>query len=87
MVIMLVAYIFGAITKVFINKIPNKYIPFQNVVIGFISALICFFIHLEPNFFEALITCMMATMSAGGISDLVKLKDTLGNIEDESSSG
>ena len=42
-VIAIIAYIFGAITKIFIDSIPNKYIPIQNVVIGLISGLICYF--------------------------------------------
>ena len=88
-IITLVAYVFGAITKVFVNKVPNKYIPLQNVAIGLLSALICFIFHLEPNFLEAVVVCLMATMSAGGISDLIKLKDTLknGTQDDESDSG
>ena len=40
-IIALVTYILGAITKVKIDKIPNKYIPLQNVIIGVISAVIC----------------------------------------------
>lgn len=85
MVIMFVAYAFGVISKLFIAKIPNKYLPLQNLLIGFISALICFFAKLEPNFGEALIVCLMATMSAGGISDLIKHLKTEINPEDNDS--
>ena len=35
--------------------------------------LICFFSKLEPNFLSAIVTCLMATMSAGGVADLVKI--------------
>lgn len=72
-IIALVAYIFGAITKVFITKIPSKFIPLQNTIIGIVSALICWLIKIEPNFITALVFCMMATMSAGGIADLTKI--------------
>lgn len=72
-IIALVAYIFGAITKAFITKIPSKFIPLQNTIIGIISALICWLIKIEPNFITALVACMMATMSAGGIADLTKI--------------
>ena len=72
-IIALVAYIFGAITKAFITKIPSKFIPLQNTIIGIVSALICWLIKIEPDFITALVLCMMATMSAGGIADLTKI--------------
>ena len=72
-IIAIVAYIFGAITKVFINEIPNKFIPLQNVLIGVFSALICYFCKIETNLLQALVLCLLATMGAGGIADLIKL--------------
>ena len=72
-VIAIVAYILGAITKTFIDKIPNRFIPLQNVVIGLISALICYFTKIEPNLLQAICLCMMATMGAGGVADLLKV--------------
>ena len=39
LIVSIVTYILGAITKIFINRIPNKYIPIQNVVIGIICLL------------------------------------------------
>lgn len=68
----IVAYILGAIVKIFIEKVPNKYIPIQNVIIGIISALICYFTKIEVNLLQSLVLCLSATMSAGGIADLVK---------------
>lgn len=73
-IITLVAYILGSITKIFINKIPNKYIPLQNVLIGLISAFICYFTKIETNLLQAIVLCLMATMGAGGIADLIKIK-------------
>ena len=73
-IVTLVAYTFGAINKLFIPIIPNKYIPIQNVIIGFVSALICYFIEIESNLFSAIIVCLTATMGAGGISDLIQLR-------------
>lgn len=72
-IITLVAYILGSITKVFIDKIPNKYIPLQNVIIGIVSALICYFTKIETNLLQAIVLCLMATMGAGGIADLIKI--------------
>lgn len=71
-IIAIVAYIFGAITKVFIDSIPNRYIPIQNVAIGIISGLTCYFAKIEPNLFNSIVMCLLATMGAGGVADLVK---------------
>ena len=70
-IVMLVTYIRGAITKIFIEEIPNRYIPIQNVIIGIISGVICFFIEIDDNIIESILICLMSALSAGGISDLV----------------
>ena len=72
-VITIVAYILGSITKIFIEKLPNKYIPLQNVFVGLTSALICYFTNIETNLLQAITLCLMATMGAGGIADLMKI--------------
>lgn len=69
----IVAYICGAFTKCFVEQIPNKYIPIQNVAIGVISGLICYFCKIEANLLQSLVLCLLATMGAGGIADLTKL--------------
>lgn len=74
-IIAIVAYVLGAITKIFIDSIPNKYIPIQNVVVGVISALICYFTGVETNLLQAIVLCLVATMGAGGIADLVNIKN------------
>ena len=73
-IIMLVAYIFGAITKIFIENIPNKFIPIQNVVIGILSGVVCFFLHIYDNLLNSIVVCIMSTMSAGGIADLIETR-------------
>ena len=73
-IIALITYICGAFTKIFVDAIPNKYIPIQNVIIGVISALICYFTKIESNLLTAFVLCLSGTMSAGGIADLTKLK-------------
>lgn len=72
-IVAIVAYIFGAITKAFIEVIPNRFIPLQNVVIGFISAFICFFCKIEEDLLQSIVLCLMATMGAGGTADLIKI--------------
>ena len=74
-IITIVAYIFGAITNLFIDSIPNKYIPIQNVIIGVISAIICYFTGIETNLLQSFVLCIIATMGAGGIADLIKIKE------------
>lgn len=74
-IIAIIAYIFGAITKLFVDTIPNKYIPIQNVIIGVISAVICYFTGIEPNLLQAIVLCVVATMGAGGVADLINIKN------------
>lgn len=74
-IIAIIAYIFGAITKLFVDTIPNKYIPIQNVVIGVISAIICYFTEIEPNLLQAMVLCIVACMGAGGVADLINIKN------------
>ena len=74
-IIAIIAYVFGAITKIFVDSIPNKFIPIQNVVIGVISAIICFFTGIEPNLLQAIVLCIVACMGAGGIADLINIKN------------
>ena len=71
-VVMAITLIAGEITKV--TAIPNKYIPLQNVAIALISAGICIIFKVEGmGILETIITCIFATMSAGGIADLKKV--------------
>ena len=72
-ILAIVTYIFGAITKIFIDKVPNKFIPLQNVLIGVFSALICYFFGIETNLLQAFVLCLSAALSAGGVADLVKI--------------
>lgn len=74
-IISIITYICGAITKCFVDKIPNKYIPIQNVVIGLIAGFVCYFTKVETNLLQSLVLCLVASMGAGGIADLSKLKD------------
>ena len=73
-IIAIIAYICGAITKLFIEQIPNKYIPIQNVAIGIVSALVCYFTGIGPNILHAFVLCLVATMGAGGVADLINIK-------------
>ena len=70
----IITYVLGAITKVFVDSIPNKYIPIQNVLIGLISSLICYFTKVEPNLLQSIVLCFFAATGAGGTADLIQTK-------------
>lgn len=74
-IISIITYVCGAITKCFIDQIPNKYIPIQNVIIGLIAGLVCYFTNVETNLLQSLVLCLVASMGAGGIADLSELKN------------
>lgn len=73
-VIALITYILGAITKIFVDVIPDKYIPIQNVIIGIISGIVCYCFGVESNLFYSIVLCLLATMSAGGFYDLTSIR-------------
>ena len=72
-VVALVTLIAGAITKVFIDVVPNKFIPLQNLIIGLVATAICYFGGIETNLLQALCLCVFASMGAGGIADMKKV--------------
>lgn len=72
-IVYVVTLICGAITKAFIDAIPNKFIPLQNAFIGIVSGLICYFTKVEPSLLQALILCILAAFGAGGTVDLKKV--------------
>lgn len=74
-IIAIITYVCGAITKCFIDQIPNKFIPLQNVIIGVVAGLICYFTKIEPDMLQALVLCLVASMGAGGVADLTKVKE------------
>ena len=73
-VVMAITLIAGEIAK--ITPIPNKYIPLQNIIISVIASVICIVLRVENlGIIETIFTCIIATMSAGGIADLKKIKE------------
>ena len=70
----IITYTLGAITKTFIDAIPNKFIPLQNVIIGVVSGIICYYLGLEESIIQAIVLCFMSALSAGGTADLKGMK-------------
>lgn len=66
--------ILGAITKAFVEVIPDKFIPLQNLIIGALSAIVCIYFKIETNIIQAIVLCIVAAMGAGGTYDLIKTK-------------
>ena len=71
-IVFIITYIFGAINKACFKQIPNRFIPLQNVLIGIVSGLVCYFAKVETNLLQALILCFMSAIGAGGTADLTK---------------
>lgn len=70
-VVMAITLVLGEITKV--TSIPNKYIPLQNIIIAILSSIVCIIFKVENlGVLETVLTCIFATMSAGGIADMKK---------------
>lgn len=71
-VVMALTLIAGEITK--LTKIDNKYIPLQNIIIAVVASIVCIIFKVENmGVLETILTCIFATMSAGGIADLKKV--------------
>ncbi len=70
LIVSIITYVLGAFTKIFFTKLPNKYIPLQNVLVGLISGFLSFFGGIETNLVQAIIACLIASMGAGGIADV-----------------
>jgi hypothetical protein len=68
----IVAFICGAINKAFINEIPNKYIPLQNVIIGIISGVVYYSV-VPENLILSILNCIVVACSVGGAVDLKDL--------------
>ncbi len=71
LVIMAITLIAGEITK--LTKLDNKWIPLQNLIIAIISSIICIIFKVQNmSILETILTCIFATMSAGGMADMKK---------------
>lgn len=69
-IVVIVSYILKAFAKLKWDNIPVKYVPLGNVIIGFASALICYFTKIESSLLDAITLCLVATMGSDGISSI-----------------
>lgn len=71
-IIMALTLIAGEITK--LTRLDNRYIPLQNIIIAILASIICIVFKVEDmSVLETVVTCILATMSAGGIADIKKV--------------
>ncbi len=74
LIVTAVTLVLGEITKV--TNIPNKYIPIQNILIAIITSIICIVFKVEnAEPLNIILSCIFATMSAGGLADIKKVKE------------
>lgn len=67
----------GEFTKLF--NIDKKWIPLQNIIITILASAVCIIFKIEDmSILETILTCVFATMGAGGIYDLSKLVKNVG---------
>ena len=73
-IITAITLIAGEITK--LTSLDNKWIPLQNLIIAIVASIVCICFNVENmGVLETIVTCIFATMSAGGIADLKKVKE------------
>lgn len=73
-IVMAITLIAGEITKV--TAIPNKYIPLQNIIIAILSSIVCLIFKVEGmGVLETILTCVFASLGAGGAYDLKKVAE------------
>ena len=72
-VIIAVTLFLGQITKKF-KWFDKRYIPWQNLVIGLVSGVICYLTDLEANLATSLVKCIVASYAAGGLYDNIKIE-------------
>ena len=77
----IVTAIFGELAKKF-NWSTKDYLPFQNLSIGLFSGIIVYIVGLNTNILSAVILGIFASMTAGGMYDLGKMK-TIDSKEEE----
>ena len=63
----------GSLVKRF-HWATEDYIPYQNIIIGVVSGILCFVTGLIPNIITALILGVFSATASGGIYDATKTK-------------
>lgn len=52
------------------NICTKKNLPIQNLIVGIVAGILCYYTNTINNLLEAIILCVIAAFSAGGVYDL-----------------
>lgn len=63
----LVTAILGSFTKK--GKVPKKYIPLQNIIVGVLAALVAFYFGVYTDLALAMFVCLFTSLGVGGAYD------------------
>ena len=68
----LVTAVLGTFTKR--GRVPKKYIPIQNIIIGLLAALVAFYFGIYNDVFLAMFVCLATSLGVGGAYDATEIK-------------
>lgn len=67
-----VTAVLGSFTKK--GKVPKKYIPLQNILIGVLAALVAFYFGVYTDLALAMFVCLFTSLGVGGAYDASQFK-------------
>lgn len=68
-IVLFTTLVLGSLCKA--TKLCSKEnLPFQNLIIGIIAGVLCYFTGIEDSLLEAIILCVISAFGAGGVYDL-----------------
>lgn len=69
----IVTAILGSISKK--GKVPKKYIPIQNIVIGLFTGILAVYFNLYDDVVLAILICLFISLGVGGAYDVTQVKN------------
>lgn len=68
----LVTAVLGSFTKK--GKVPKRYIPIQNIIIGLVSGLLAVYFKIYDDVILAVFICLATSLGVGGAYDATQTK-------------
>ncbi len=68
----LVTAVLGMFTKK--GKVPSKYIPIQNIIIGVVAGLLAIYFGIYDDAVLAIFVCLATSLGVGGTYDAIQIK-------------
>lgn len=69
----LITAILGSFTKK--GKVPKRYIPIQNIVVGLIAGLLAIYFNIYDDVVLAMFVCLATSLGVGGAYDAAQTKN------------